>query len=254
MTTIINLTPHPVTVGALTIAPTLPPARAGERVESADPLRVTIPDRDYKPADGEDDILHPGHAHVDVDIPTSWVTYTRLEDLPDPEPGVYYVVSLVVAQAAATCRRTTDDLLTPGAQVRDSAGRVIGCKSLARVGRGIPSFRWRDQRDVFVAECLRQGGSSDVGAERETGDLGRYPRNYASAELREPAKIAARPGDRVTFYCTTRKGRGVHLTGVPFSTVEEMDAAYALLASAAATCNDASAAEKATAAAIRGAS
>lgn len=184
------------------------------------------------------------------------MTYTRLEDLPDPAPDVYYVVSLVVAQAAAACHRTTADLLTPGEQVRDDKGRIVGCKSLARVGRGIPSFRWRDQREAFVAECLRQGGSSDVSAEREVDHLGRYPRNYASAPATrdgrpDPSSIAARPGDLVTFYCTTRKGRGVHLTGVPFSTVEEMDAAYQVLARGGATCNDASAEERAIAAATR---
>lgn len=258
MTTIINLTPHPITIGSLTLQPTLPPARAGEWVESADPI-----------------VTEDGWP----EIPTSWVTYTRLENLPAPAPDVYYVVSLVVAQAAAATHRTTADLLTPGEQVRDDKGRVIGCKSLARVGRGIPSFRWRDQREAFIAECLRQGGSSDVGAEREVGHLGRYARNYASAPAREdslsgevairlaaaqaafgrdarltvlgPATTAARPGDRVTFFCGTRKGRGVHLTGVPFSTTEEMDAAYATLASGGATCNDARPAEREIAAATR---
>lgn len=48
----------------------------------------------------------------------------------------------------------------------------------------------------------------------------------------------------VTFYCSTRKGRGVHLTGVPFSTVEEMDAAYEVLARGGASCNDARTAER----------
>lgn len=229
MTTIINLTPHPIIIGSLTIAPTSPPARAGEWVEAADPITAD---------DG-------------TAIPTSWVTYTRLEELPSPATDIYYVVSLVVAQAAAATHRSTADLLTPGEQVRDASGRIVGCKSLARVGRGIPSFRWRDQREAFIAECICQGGSSDVGAEREVGHLGRYPRNYASAVLREPATTAARPGDLLTFFCTTRRGRGVWLTGVPFSTVEEMDAAYDLLATAGATCNDARPAEREIAAETR---
>lgn len=233
MSQIINLTPHPITVGSTTIAPTLPPARAGEWVQAADPITMSIPDPHGAPAD-----------RIEYAVPTSWVTYIRLEDLPDPAPDTYYVVSLVVAQAAAACHRTTADLLTPGEQIRDDKGRIIGCKSLARVGRGIPVYRWHDQREAFVAECIRQGGSSDVSAEREVGNLGRYPRNYAGAELREPATITARPGDLVTFYCATRKGRGVHLTGVPFGTRDKMDAAYALLARAGATCNDARPAER----------
>lgn len=233
MSTIVNLTPHPITLGLLTLPPAGPPARAGEWVEPADPITAD---------DG-------------TAIPTSWVTYTRLDDLPAPAPDVYYVVSLVVAQAAAATHRTTADLLTPGEQIRDDKGRIIGCKSLARVGRGIPVFRWRDQREAFVAECLRQGGSGDVSTEREVGHLGRYARNYSSAAVAytadEPVTTAARPGDRVTFYCTTRNGRGVHLTGVPFSTVAEMDAAYEMLARGGATCNDASPTERATAAATR---
>lgn len=36
MSQIINKTPHPIIIGDLTIAPTLPPARAGEWVEAAD--------------------------------------------------------------------------------------------------------------------------------------------------------------------------------------------------------------------------
>ena len=234
MTTIVNLTPHAITLGEIVFPPSGTIARAGEWVETADPIRASIPDPTGAPAD-----------RLDHEIPTSWVTYTRLEDLPDPTPDTYYVVSLIVAQAAAALHRSTADLLTPGEQVRDDKGRVIGCKSLARVGRGIPTFKWH-AREAFVAECLRQGGSSDVGAEREPGHLGRYARQYSSA-LTSPTTIASRPNDQATFYCTTRKGRGVHLTGVPFSTLDEMDAAYALLARAGATCNDARDAEKVTA-------
>lgn len=109
---------------------------------------------------------------------------------------------------------------------------------------GIPVFRWRDQREAFVAECLAQGGSSDVSAERDVGNLGRYARNYASSPPAQPVATSGRPGDQVTFYCTTRKGPGVHLTGAPFGTIEEMNAAYTLLARGGATCNDATADEK----------
>lgn len=221
---IINLTPHAITLAGTAIA--IPPsgtiARAEEYVVPADPLTVE-----------------------GVAIPTSWVTYTRLEDLPPPEPGVVYVVSLVVAQAAVACYRSTDDLLTPGEQVRDDKGRVVGCRSLARVGRGVRVFRWRDQREAFVIECLAQGGSSDVSAEREVGHLGRYARNYTTNRLAGKQG----PADLATFYCSTRRGRGIHLIGVPFGTVEETAAAYALLARAGACCNDATDAERAIAAA-----
>ena len=213
MTKIINLTPHPITVGTLTIESS-GIARAGEYVASADPI-----------------VLEDG-----TQMPTSWVTYTRVDDLPAPQTGVYYVVSMVAAQAAAATHRSTDDLLTPGEQVRDDSGRIVGCRSLARFGRGIAVCRWRDQRDQFVAASIAQGGSGDVSAEREASSLGRYARNYS--------RKTWRPGDKATFYLSTRNGRGVHLTGVPFGTHEEQDAAYALLASAGARCNDASDEEK----------
>lgn len=115
------------------------------------------------------------------------------------------------------------------------------------MGRGVAVFTWRD-REAFVTECLRQGGSSDVEAERESGSLGRYARQYASAPSAAPSPIAAREGDQVTFFCNTLRGRGVHLTRVPFGTREQMDEAYALLARAGARCNDARPEEKAIAA------
>jgi len=66
-------------------------------------------------------------------IHTTMTRYTDVVDLPAPQPGVYLVVSMVVPPVAAARGRWTGDLLTPGQQVRDSAGRVIGCRSLVRV-------------------------------------------------------------------------------------------------------------------------
>jgi hypothetical protein len=148
---IVNLTPHAITV-TVTNAPELGPwtlepsgqiARAVERVSESTPL---------------------GH------IPTSRISFDGVEGLPGPEwrtlpspcdmpgavpegssvclvcgaqdghhppprePAVYYLVSTIAADAARRSGRTTEDLLTPGQQVRDDAGRIIGCRSLARVG------------------------------------------------------------------------------------------------------------------------
>jgi len=47
--------------------------------------------------------------------------------LPEREPGVFLVVSLLTVRAAPT----RDDLLIPNGVVRDRQGRVIGCRSLA---------------------------------------------------------------------------------------------------------------------------
>lgn len=152
----INLTPHPITIcgvahhagptqadvaaGDWTLPPSGGIARCAEHVTAAPPI---------------------------AGIPTSIVVFGAVDGLPQPSyedrptpcaaigeikgacpecggcgghvslsykvPTVYYVVSLVVAQAARAIGRTTADLLTPGQQVRDETGRVTGCRSLARV-------------------------------------------------------------------------------------------------------------------------
>lgn len=148
----VNLTPHTITIpatthperGAWTLEPSGTVARAIEISTDAPPIG---------------------------DIPTTRVRYGAVEGLPDPEwialpnpcdvpgavpdgsrfclvcgamdghvPGqpravaVYYVVSTITADAACCSGRTTEDLLTPGQQIRDESGRVVGCRSLARVG------------------------------------------------------------------------------------------------------------------------
>ena len=61
-------------------------------------------------------------------IPIDCTTFGEVEGLPEYQSGVYYIVSRLVKQALPD----REDLLCPGQQVRDSAGRVIGCKSLSR--------------------------------------------------------------------------------------------------------------------------
>lgn len=115
-TTIINLTPHAIAVHGTTppigdppATWTLPPsgkiARATESVVGGDPI---------------------------AGIPTTHVTYTGVIDLPDPAPGTWYVVSSLAAQAAYESGRSYADLLVPGEQMRDAAGRIVGCRSLVR--------------------------------------------------------------------------------------------------------------------------
>lgn len=153
MTTFVNLTPHAVSVSGCT-APdgttdrtwTLSPsgriARAVEHVEAAAPIEgiptirvrfdgvVDLPDPQWR------DLPNPC-ADVPDDGLTCPVCGASSGHYPVPKaPAVYYVVSLVTAQAARATGRTVEDLLTPGQQIRDEHGRVIGCGSLARVTRG----------------------------------------------------------------------------------------------------------------------
>ena len=108
---IINLTPHDIVIQLApgetrTIARSGQVARADELPQSAGPI------------DG---------------LPTTYVVYGEIRDLPDPTAGTYYIVSMVTAMAARASGRAFEDLLTPGQQIRDDAGRVIGCQSLQRV-------------------------------------------------------------------------------------------------------------------------
>ena len=104
MTTIVNLTPHAITVvGHGTIPP------------SGDVARVSVRDIPASDVGG---------------YPVSTQQTGDVTDLPGPVPGVYYLVSTMVRLALPDRM----DLLSPGQLVRDDAGRPIGCQTLNRNG------------------------------------------------------------------------------------------------------------------------
>lgn len=55
-------------------------------------------------------------------------SYGAVEGLPEPQSGVYYIVSSIVLAAAPD----RSDLLVPHDMIRDADGRIVGCKALAR--------------------------------------------------------------------------------------------------------------------------
>lgn len=61
--------------------------------------------------------------------PLTRTEYGEVENLPEPEDGVYYIVSALVA---GRCPNRTD-LVIPNEQVRDDKGRIIGCRSFGRI-------------------------------------------------------------------------------------------------------------------------
>ena len=65
-------------------------------------------------------------------IPIESVTYGEIEGLPEYQDDVYYIVSGLVAAAAAKVGRT--DCLAPGALVRDknNPGVILGCLFLQK--------------------------------------------------------------------------------------------------------------------------
>lgn len=56
-------------------------------------------------------------------------TFGKVIDLPEPEIGVYLIVSRLVASAA----KGRKDLLVPGPLVRDENGQPCGCRGLSVV-------------------------------------------------------------------------------------------------------------------------
>ena len=67
-------------------------------------------------------------------IPASVVGYDKQVDgLPDPEPGLVYVVSRVAAAA-----RPRADVFFPLDEVRNPRGQIVGCRSLGQFENGEP--------------------------------------------------------------------------------------------------------------------
>lgn len=62
-------------------------------------------------------------------IPLTQNRFGQVTGLPDPKEDTFYIVSSLVANAC----KERDDLVIPDETVRDGQGRIIGCRSLARV-------------------------------------------------------------------------------------------------------------------------
>lgn len=106
MKTILNLTPHEVTIIGndgrimMRFAPEAVAARCGNYVEIVDEING---------------------------IPISKTVYTKIYGLLPEQEDTFYIVSRHVAEQ----NRNRHDLLVPNELVRDDAGRVVGCKSLS---------------------------------------------------------------------------------------------------------------------------
>lgn len=111
-----NLTPHPITLvkhdgTTVVIAPESVPARVSEQVTN---LPITI-----------------------YDVPLTFVEPSNVTDLPPPESNVTLIVSRMVLDAA----KHRADLVSPGALVRDSEGRIVGCAAFIVSSAFIASMR-----------------------------------------------------------------------------------------------------------------
>lgn len=63
-------------------------------------------------------------------IPQTHTVYGEIEGLPEPQEGRIIIVSGMIVSALAQQGVHRADLFVPGMQLRDEAGRVIGCRSL----------------------------------------------------------------------------------------------------------------------------
>ncbi len=96
---IINLTPHTIHLPNLTIEPSGKVARCKEFTELAG---------------------------IVSGIELIYRRYGDVEDLPDPDPDNFYIVSMMVRQALPN----RYDIASPGDLIRDESGQIIGAKNL----------------------------------------------------------------------------------------------------------------------------
>lgn len=124
MTRLINLTPHEVVLvgengSMMRIPPSGQVARVAERVEGAEEFLAVAGN------------TTPSEIQFSLGgVPLRRVSYGEIEGLPPREEGTFFVVSAVVAMAAAKAGR--EDVLFPHELVRDSQGRIVGARALAR--------------------------------------------------------------------------------------------------------------------------
>ena len=107
---VINLTPHTINICD----------ESGNVVKSYPPTgnaRVNTEFRDLLPIDG---------------VPAKSVSYSETTGLPPAEEGVFYLVSMVVAQANPGRADLLCPNTAPGEVVRDAGGQIVGVKSFAR--------------------------------------------------------------------------------------------------------------------------
>jgi hypothetical protein len=115
MVKLVNLTPHPIRVVVGEKEIVLPPSGQVARVS-----------QEYRSIGT---LVFEG-----ANIPVVAATYGDIAGLPNPEPGVLYATSLLVAQAAWATGRL--DVLAPdtgAGAIRDNEGKILGVTRL--IGR-----------------------------------------------------------------------------------------------------------------------
>jgi hypothetical protein len=146
--TIINLTPHPVTIVRRCPDPSGPPDAIIEHRTEYPPCAPADLPRATEGTDAGDMALSDsasdgqgGYENArslrDTGL-VDFVGYTGVEGLPDVPSGdrmfgltTFRIVSIVTVIGALAAGRGIEDLLVPMGQVRDAQGRVVGAMGLA---------------------------------------------------------------------------------------------------------------------------
>lgn len=119
---IVNLTPHPIHI----YAPDTPDVVGPEHK----PLYTIQPSGTY----ARITTTRTPSGTITVggwEVPLVETTYGSVVDLPDPKPGVLYLVSLACATEMRHSGR--DDLIVVDRLVRNSEGTVVGARGFSRV-------------------------------------------------------------------------------------------------------------------------
>lgn len=121
---LVNLTPHEILImgedgSALRIPPSGQVARAEERVMGTEEILIATTH------------VSPAECRFSLGgVPFRTLSYGEIVGLPPAEENVVYIVSSIVAMAAAKAGRK--DVCFPHELIRDSQGRVVGARALAR--------------------------------------------------------------------------------------------------------------------------
>jgi hypothetical protein len=141
-----------------------------------------------------------------------------VRDLPPPRPGVYYVVSLMVASVA----RNRGDLLVPDSPIKDEHGTTIAIRSLAMAAAAdLPEFQRREHAEQEEPELAGEEPEAErVNAQPTTshvvGGDGRRVRLRPTLPFHAWHSIVAaavedrtgRPADRITVDWPTLHAKG----------------------------------------------
>lgn len=118
---IINLTPHDINILITTMKKV---EDFGQWIEMEDTTIITIP---ASGAVARCKVERKITGYIN-NIPETHTVFGEVEGLPEPQDGIIYIVSSLVAQAVKR-----DDIYIPDDVVRDGTGKIVGCKSLGKI-------------------------------------------------------------------------------------------------------------------------